>query len=123
MYGVGISEKVVHIAKNLLISSYEKDTEIVGFGFLQGMNGQHMRDVSIGDEVGNLAVTVAGDVLKGGIAGGTFIESLDGNDRKELIDGPTIGQRLEEREVAKILVGQEFVHVTKLFGHVFETFR
>ena len=44
--------------------------------------------MTVGREVGNLTVTVAGDVLDGGIARGTFVEALDGHDREHLIDGP-----------------------------------
>ncbi len=40
------------------------------------------------DEVGYLAVAVAGNILDSAGAGGFLIEASDGNDRENLIDGP-----------------------------------
>ena len=76
MYGIGIAEEVVHIAKNLLIGSHEEHSEIVRLVFLQGMHRQRMGVVTIGCEIGNLTVTVAGDVLDGGITCGTLVKAL-----------------------------------------------
>ena len=77
-----------------------------------------MRRLSVGNEVGNLAVRVAGDVLQRSVARRAFVESLYGHDREELVDSPSVGQRLEEREVAEILVGKHLVQSAQFVGHV-----
>ena len=69
------------------------------------MYGQHVRDVAIGNKVGNFSVAVAGYVLQRGVACGPFVEPLYGNDGEKLVDSPAVGQRLEKREVAEVLVG------------------
>ena len=44
--------------------------------------------VAIGDEVGHLTIRVAGDILDGGVTGGTLIQSLNRHDGEELVNGP-----------------------------------
>ena len=73
------------------------------------MHGQHVRRLAVGHEVGNLSVGVAGDVLKRCVARRALVEALYGDDGEELIDSPGVGQRLEERDVAEVLVGKQFV--------------
>ena len=48
-----------------------------------------------------------------------LVESLYRHDREELVDGPTVWQTLEEREVAEILVGKQFVESSQFFRDVF----
>ena len=74
--------------------------------------------MTIGYEVGYLSVAVAGDVLQGGVAGRTLVQALDRHDREELVDGPTVWQALEQREVAEILVGKNLVQSSQLLRHV-----
>ena len=88
MYGVGVAEEVMHVTQNLLIGTYKEHAEIIGLVLLECMNGQRMSVMEIGGEVSNLTITVAGDVLNGGIAGGALVESLDGHDGEYLINGP-----------------------------------
>ena len=73
------------------------------------MDGKDVGDMAVGDEVGNLAVRIAGNVLQGSIACGTFVQSLDGNDREELVDRPTVGQGLEQGEVAEVFVCKKLI--------------
>ena len=88
MDGSGVAKEIVHITKNLLIGSHEEHTEIIRFALAQGVNGQDMRVVAIGDEVGNLSVAVASDVLKRCTACGSLVEPLYRHNREELVDSP-----------------------------------
>ena len=58
------------------------------------------------DEIGYFAVAVAGDVLDGAGAVGTLVETAQRYDGEHLVDGPAIGQRLEQGEVAEVFVGE-----------------
>ena len=109
MYGIGIAEEVVHITEDFLVCSHKEHSEIVWLVLAHGVYGQDMRYVAVCHEVGYLAVAVAGDVLYRGAARRSLVESLQRNDREELVYGPAVGQRLEEGEVAEILVGKQLV--------------
>ena len=93
---IGVAEEIVHIAQNLLVGTYEEHTEIVWLVLLQWMKWENVADMTIGYEVGYLAVAVAGDVLQGSVAGRTLVQALDRHDREELVDGPTVWQALEQ---------------------------
>ena len=88
MHGIGVAEKVVHVTENLLISTHQEHAQIVGVVFPQRVDGQEMRDVPVGDEVGYLSVGVASDVLQCGTACGTLVQPLYRNDGEELVNGP-----------------------------------
>ena len=96
MGSIGVAEEIVHVAQNLLVGTYEEHTEIVWLVLLQWMKWENVADMTIGYEVGNLAVAVAGDVLQGSVAGRTLVQTLDRHDREELVDGPTVWQALEQ---------------------------
>ena len=51
---------------------------------------------------------------------GLFVESLDGHDRKHLVDGPGVGEGLEDREVDEADVAEEFVEAFEFFNGVGE---
>ena len=70
------------------------------------MEWEHVADVTICDKISYLSIAVAGDVLQGGVASRTLVQSLDRHDREELVYRPTVWQTLEQREVAEILVGK-----------------
>ena len=74
--------------------------------------------MSVGNEVGNLSIAVAGDVLQGSVAGRTLVQTLDRHDREELVDSPTVWQALEQREVAEILVGKNLIQSSELLRYM-----
>src|SRR5690554_889580 len=78
------------------------------------MYRQVVTDVAGGNEVVYIPVGITGDVLKGGVACWFFVEPVNGHYWKNLIDGPAVGQRLKQGEVAKVLVRQYFGHVSEL---------
>ena len=96
MGSIGVAEEIVHVAQNLLVGTNEEYTEIIWLVLLQWMKRKNVADMSVGNEVGNLSVAVAGDVLQGSVAGRTLVQALDRHDREELVDGPTVWQALEQ---------------------------
>ena len=74
--------------------------------------------MSVGNEVRNLSIAVAGDVLQGSVAGRTLVQTLDRHDREELVDSPTVWQALEQREVAEILVGKNLIQSSELLRYM-----
>ena len=116
MYRVGVAEEVVHVAQNLLIRPDEEHTYIIMFAREDGVQGDVVRLLSAVDVGRYLAVAVAGDVLQGGAASGLFLQPGDRHDGEELVDAPRVGHRLEEREVAEVLVGHLLVELAQLVG-------
>ena len=88
MYGIRVAKEIMHITQDLLIGAYEEHTQIIGLILLQRMHRQRVGVVTVSNEIGYLAVRVAGDILDGSIAGGALIKSLNGHDGEELVDGP-----------------------------------
>ena len=123
MYGSGVTKQVVHITKNLLVRTYQEDAQIVLLILLQRMHWQRMRVMAVGSKIGYLSVRVAGNILNGGITGRTLVQTLDGHNGEYLVDGPRVRQRLEQREVAEILVCQQLVDIHQLLWHVLQVLR
>ena len=48
---------------------------------------------------------------------GPLVEAMDRHDREELLDRPTVGNRLEDREIAEVGFGQQTVERVQLLGH------
>ncbi len=46
-----------------------------------------------------------------------LVEAVDRHDREQLVDGPDVRRRLEDREVAVVDGGQIAIEVLELFGH------
>ena len=105
MYGIRVAKEIMHIAQYFLVGTYKEYTEVVGLILAQGVYGQGVRVVAIGYERGYLAITVAGDILNSGVTCRPFVKSLDRHDGEELVDGPAVGEALEQREIAEILIG------------------
>ena len=51
---------------------------------------------------------------------GPLVQAVDRQDRKELVDGPDVRQRLEDRKVQDVLVGEHRLHVFELLRHFLE---
>src|SRR5438309_5298007 len=70
------------------------------------MKGQGISNIQQVDELGNLAVRVAGNVHDGAVALGRLGQAMNGHDGKELAECPMIKQRLKDREIADVLIAQ-----------------
>ena len=49
---------------------------------------------------------------------GVLVEAMDRHDREELPERPVIEQRLEDGEVADVLIAKRSLELLHLFGHV-----
>ena len=63
MYGIGVTEEVVHVAQNLLIRTDEENTDVVVFALTDGMQGDVVCLLSTVDVSRYFAVAVTGNVL------------------------------------------------------------
>ena len=72
------------------------------------------------DELVNLAITITGDIRNDGGARRLFLMTMQWHDREELINGPGIGQGLEDREISVVKVGQIFLNLRQFFGDAVE---
>ena len=88
VYSSGVAKQVVHVTKNFLIGTHQKDAQVVFLALLQRVHRQRVRVVAVGSEVGYLSVRVAGDILNGGITCRTLVQALDGHNGEYLVDGP-----------------------------------
>ena len=123
MYRIRVTEQVMHVAKNLLIGTYEENADVIPIAHAESMQGDVIGLLIVVDVRRDLSVAVTRYVLNRGVAIGTLVEPLDRHNGKELINGPMIGKRLEEREVAKILLGHHFVQLTQFIGRMLEMVR
>ncbi len=122
VYGVGVAEQVVHVSQDFLVGAQEKRAEVIRLA-VELMQRQRPLHVAAVDELVDLAVGVAGDVAEHGVRGRLFAQAMDGHHGEELLDGPTVGHRLEEREVAEVGVAQERVEPLQIFRHEFKLLR
>ena len=96
MHGIRVTEQVVHITENLLISPRQKDTHIVRFLAFQSMHRQVMGNILGRDEVGNLSIRITGNILQRSRTVGFLIQALDRQNRENLVYRPRVRQGLEK---------------------------
>ena len=116
MHSIGVAEQVVHIAENFLICSHQEHAQIIWLIWLQSMHRNRWRHAVWRHEVSYLAVAVASHILDGGCVGWSLIKARNRDNREQLVDSPAVGQRLEQREIAEILLRQLLRHLAELFG-------
>ena len=111
VHGVGVTEQIVQIAENLLIRAGEEDAQDVRFAVRETVELQAGPPVLVTHEAIDLAVGIAGDVLQRPATGRFLDQSMNGHDREQLIDRPTVRQRLEDGEVAEVAIDERRVEV------------
>ena len=100
------SKQVVQVAHDILISANHEDAEIIDFAGINSMKGQGISNIQQVDELGNLAIRIAGDVHDGAVALGRLGQAMNWHDGKELAEGPVIEERLKDGEIADVLIAQ-----------------
>ena len=73
-------------------------------------------------KLGNLAFTIASNVNQSRIHIRRLIETMQRRDRKELIAGPMIDQRLKDRKIADVLIGHHLRQRLEFFRRIARTF-
>jgi len=68
------------------------------------MQRERFADVLEIDELRDLAVRIAGDVHHGAVPARLGVEPVDRHDREQLSERPMIEKRLENGEVADVLI-------------------
>src|SRR5690554_6315541 len=101
---VGIAEQVVHVTEDFLVGADHEDAQQIILALAQFVHRRAALDALLVDVMADLAVRVPGQVLQYGPAQGFLVQPVQRHYRKHLIDGPGIGQALEHREVADVLV-------------------
>src|SRR5882724_3269017 len=94
---VGIAEQIVQVAQNLLIRSQEERPEII-VSAVEGVKFQRALHIATVDERIHLPIGIAGDIAEHRGTRGLLVQLVNRHDREELLDGPTVGHALEERE-------------------------
>src|SRR5207248_4062521 len=97
------SKQVVQVAHDVLIRAHHKNAEIINFAGVNSMKGQGISNVREIDELGNLAIRVAGNIHNGAVTLGRLGQAMNWHDGKELAEGPVIEERLKDGEVADVL--------------------
>ena len=123
MHHVGVAEQVVHVAQDLLVGAHQEEAEVVGLVRLERVQLERALDVAQVDEAVHLAVRVAGDVGEDRAARRLLVVAVQRQHREELVDGPAVGQRLEQREVEEVRVRHVPLEVGEVVGHVVQRAR
>ena len=104
MNSVSVAKEVVHVAQDFLISTHEEHTDVIVFAILHCVKGNVVRLLVMIYIRTDFTVRVAGDVLDRSASCGALIQTGDRHNGEELVNTPRVGHRLEEREIAEVLV-------------------
>ena len=107
---VDAAEEVVDVAHDVLVRAGQEDAEVVRRALPIAWSGSVSRESSVRSmNLRDLAVRVARDVDQRALDVGPLVEAVNRHDREERAERPVIEQRLEDREVADVLVGELLV--------------
>ena len=121
MHRIRVSKQIMHISQDFLISPYQKDRYIVRLFLLQAMYRHIMCYIPGRDKIGYLSIGITGNVLQGSRAVRFFIQTLNGHNRKYLVDRPRIRKRLKKWEVTEIFISQQFRQSAEFIGSMFQS--
>src|SRR6266516_4355460 len=88
---VGGTEEVVLHAQGFLIASHERYGQIIMLRVYR-VELESLLHIPQIHEFVNLTIRVAGNVAKRSVLGRLFVKARDGNNRKELVQGPRVGR-------------------------------
>ncbi len=118
---VRVAEQVVQVAQRFLVSADQKHAKIIFLAIAHRVQRQHLGHFFRTDEAVDLAIAIACDVGDDSLAHRLLIEAVDRGDWEQLVDGPSVRQRLEQAEIAVIDVGKrqlEAFEVSRQTCHV-----
>ena len=116
MHRVGVAEEVVQIAQDFLVRAGQEDAQDVRLPLAVGMELEARLPLPPAPEPVDHPVRVAGDVLEGAAPDRLLVEPVDRHDGEDLVDGPVVRKRLEDREVAEVAVHQRGLEVVDDLG-------
>ena len=101
----------MHIAQDFLICTNEEDTYIIMLTLPHIVERDVACLVSVVNIADNFSVAIAGDILNRSRLRRPLVEMGNRHNGENLINGPGIGKRLKEREVAEIFVCHSLVDI------------
>ena len=108
-------EQVVQIPQDFLVGADEECAEIVVLAVV-GMKRQGALHVTAVDKLIDFAIGITGNIAEHGVLRRLFIEAMDRQHRKELLDRPAIWHALEKREIAEVGIGKRRVDAFEFLG-------
>src|SRR5436853_5207102 len=78
------SKQVVQVDHDILISANHEDAQIIDFAGINSMKGQGISNIQQVDELGHLAIRVAGNIHNGAVTLGRLGQAMNRHDGKEL---------------------------------------
>ena len=113
-----VAEQVVQVAQRLLIGTHQEGAHVVALALGEVVQLHELLHVAVIHEAVDAAVRVAGDVGDGGLARGLLAQTVDGHDGEQLVNGPDVGQALEDAQVAEVGVAEQALQVVQLLRHL-----
>ena len=110
----------MHITQNFLISSYQEYRNIIRLFLLQAMNRHIVCHIPGRDKIGYFPIGITGYILQSGRTIRLLIQTLNGHNRKNLVDCPRIRQWLEKWKITEIFIGQQLGQSTEFIGGMFQ---
>ena len=120
---VDAAEEVVQVAHDVLVGAHQEEAEVVGLGQavavgVELVQRQRVAHVAQVNELVDLAVGIAGDVHQRGFARGALVQAADRHDGEQLVERPVVEQRLEDGEIAEVLVAEAVFELADFLRHV-----
>src|SRR4051812_34104749 len=110
MHLVHAAEQIVQVAHDVLIRAGQKYPEVIRL-LVQRVQREEILHVLQIDEGGNFPVRIARDIDQDRVDGGSLLQPVQRRDREQLLQRPVVEQRLEDGEVADVLVGEKLVQL------------
>ncbi len=104
MHGIGIAKQVMKVTQDFLVGPDKEYPDIISVFLIDGVHRQIIGKISRGNEIVDFPVGVARYILQCGGSFRFFIQPLNGHDREYLVNGPGVGQGLEQREITEIFI-------------------
>src|SRR5579872_209637 len=114
---VDAPEEIVDVAHDVLVRASEEDAEVVGLAVTKVVERNRFADVVQIDVLLHFSVGVARDVDERRLELRPLVQAMNGHDREELPEGPVIEERLEDGEIADVLIGQLRLERLQILGH------
>ena len=105
----------MQVSQGFLIGAYQEYAQVILTLLIQRMQRQSAVDITFVAKMIDLAVAITGNVREHCLPSRFFTESVNGHNRKNLIDCPDVGQGLKEAEVAVINVSKQYRQIVE-FG-------
>ena len=108
IHRIGVTKKIVHVAENFLVRADQEYAQQIVLVFSQVVYRERIAKTVSVDITVYPAIGIAGQITQDGTLVRFLGQPLQWHDRKNLVQGPDIRQRLEYRKVDKKPARQPF---------------